>query len=82
MIRNRQLLHEGVGVHAQAEPFGEGEDFAPRGAPVEQAKGGQAERPLADRLAAERDILGHREDRHQHEVLVHHADLGPDRVPG
>src|SRR5215471_4823693 len=79
---DRQLFHEGVGIHAQAEPFGEREDLTARLAPVEQAKRGQAERPLAYRLSAERDVLGHGEDRHQHEVLVHHADLGPDRVPG
>ena len=31
-------------------------------------------------LDAERDILRDREDRHKHEVLVHHADAGRDRV--
>ena len=34
----------------------------------------------AGRLDAEHDVLGDREHRHQHEVLVHHADAGPDRV--
>ena len=36
----------------------------------------------ADRLDAEHDVLGHREHRHQHEVLVHHADAGADGVAG
>src|SRR5215471_18970250 len=79
---DRQFFHYGVGIHAQAEPLGQREYLTAGPAPVEQAEGGQAERSLAHRLAAEGDVLGHGEDRHQHEVLVHHADLGPDRVPG
>ena len=34
------------------------------------------------RLDAEHDVLGDREDRDQHEVLVDHADAGADRVAG
>jgi len=92
---DRQVFHQGVGVDLQAEPLGELEHLAAGLAPVEQADRGQAERwdpepaqvklgrgQPAHRLGAERDVLGHGEDRHQHEVLVHHADLGPDRVPG
>ncbi len=35
---DRQVLHEGVGVHAQAEPLGELEHVTARPAPVEQAE--------------------------------------------
>jgi hypothetical protein len=35
---------------------------------------------LARRLDAQHHVLGHREDRHQHEVLVHHADARVDRI--
>ena len=38
----------------------------------------QAER--AGPLHAQGDVLGHGEHRDQHEVLVHHADAGLDRV--
>jgi hypothetical protein len=31
---------------------------------------------------AEHDVLGDREDRDEHEVLVHHADAGGHRVAG
>ena len=34
----------------------------------------------ASRLAPEHDVLGDRERRHEHEVLVHHADAGVDRL--
>src|SRR5438876_938244 len=36
----------------------------------------------ASDLRAERDVLRHRQGRHEHEVLVHHADAGHDRVRG
>ena len=36
----------------------------------------------AGRLVAEHDVLGDGEDGDQHEVLVHHADAGRDRVAG
>ena len=39
-------------------------------------------RPAGARSSPERDVLGHGEDRDQHEVLVHHADAGGDRVLG
>ena len=35
---------------------------------------------VAHRLVAEHDVLGDRHHRDQHEVLVHHADAGFDRV--
>ena len=44
-----------------------------RGAVVEQE-------PRLRRLGGEDDVLGHRHDRDQHEVLVHHADAAADRV--
>ena len=76
---------QGVGVDPQAEPLGQLEHLAARApvAPVEQAEAGSRRAgPPAHRLAAERDVLGDGEDRHQHEVLVHHADPGADRVLG
>ena len=36
----------------------------------------------AHRLDAEHDVFGDREHRHQHEVLMHHADAGADGVAG
>ena len=35
---------------------------------------------VGHRLVAEEDVLGHRQDRDEHEVLVHHADAAIDRV--
>ena len=35
-----------------------------------------------DRLDAEHDVFRHGEHRHQHEVLMHHADAGADGVAG
>jgi hypothetical protein len=46
----------------------------PGAGPVEEAGGGA--------LRAEHDVLGHREHRYQHEVLVHHADARGDGVAG
>ena len=68
------------------------ESSARRGAPapVEQPRAGRARDrsrpgtagvPARAPLVAERDVLGDGEDRHEHEVLVHHADAGRDRVP-
>ena len=50
---------------------------APRGG---RAAGRASRRAAAGPLRAERDVLRHGEDRHQHEVLVHHADAGGDGV--
>ena len=36
----------------------------------------------AGRLDAKHDVFGDCEDRHQHEVLMNHADAGSDRIPG
>ena len=33
-----------------------------------------------DRFVAQHDVLGHGEDRDQHEVLVHHADAQADGI--
>ena len=41
---------------------------------------GAVERRPARELAAEHDVLGDGERGHEHEVLVHHADAGGDRV--
>ena len=35
---------------------------------------------VGHRLVAEKDVLGHRQDRNQHEVLVDHADPARDGV--
>ncbi len=71
---DRQVLDERVRVDVEAVAVGELARRLGAGlAPVEEAAG-------ADLLDAERDVLRDREHRHQHEVLVHHADAGRDRV--
>ena len=70
-----QVLDQRVRVHVKAVAVGEVAYVAPCLAPVEEAG------PVG-LLDAERDVLRDREDRHQHEVLVHHADAGRDRVFG
>ena len=72
---DREILDVRVGVDVQAVALGEFPDVPAGLPPVEQA-----EPPGA--LQPEGDILGHREDRDQHEMLVHHADPGGDRVLG
>ena len=37
---------------------------------------------LTDRFVAENHVLGNRQWRNQHEMLVHHADAEPDRIRG
>ena len=73
---DRQVLHQGVGVHRQAEALRDLHDV-PAGPPPVQPP----ERPPVV-LGAQHHVLGDREDRDQHEVLVDHADAGRDRVPG
>ena len=72
---DRQVLDHRVRVDRQAVPLGDLGDLAAGPPPVEEA--GDA---AADLLGAEHDVLGDGEDRHQHEVLVHHADAGGDGV--
>ena len=63
------------GGDVEAELPGYPEDVGASLAPVEKTE------PL-DRLEAEDDVLGHGEDRDQHEVLVDHADAPPDGIAG
>ncbi len=44
--------------------------------------GSVQEKPVAHRLCAQYHILGHGHHRHQHEVLVHHANAMGDGVTG
>ena len=70
---DRQVLHRASG--STSSPYcsdSSATSLAGR-RPVEQADA----RGLLD---AEHDVLRHREDRDQHEVLVHHADAGRDGV--
>ena len=53
--------------------------LAQRLAPPRSARA-RSSRSAAPWLAAEHDVLGDGERRHEHEVLVHHADAGGDRV--
>ena len=62
-----------VGVDREAVALGQLAHHLGGVRPVEDAA-------AAGVLAAEHDVLGDGEDRHEHEVLVHHADAGLDRV--
>jgi hypothetical protein len=64
--------HACARVHLEPVPTGQVGDVAPGLVQVHDPAGG--------RLVAQHDVLGHRERRDQHEVLVHHADAQPDRV--
>ena len=61
------VLDAGVGIDLQAVALGQLQHVLAGPAAVEQAE-------AAYPLHPERDVLGDREDRDQHEVLVHHAD--------
>ena len=65
---DRQVLDDGVGVHRQVVAPGQFEN------PV--AAGRKSSRPqwTVGLLVAQHQVLIDREHRHQHEVLVHHAD--------
>ena len=70
---HRQIFDEGVGVQVEAETRG---DLAHRlaGALAADDPG------RSGRLEAQGDRLGDREDRDEHEMLVHHADTRRNRV--
>ena len=72
---HRDVLDDRFGVDGEPVPFGHLMHEVSRLVPVENAQ-------TAGRLAAEHDVLGDGEDRHQHEVLVHHPDPGGDGVAG
>ncbi len=69
---DRQVLDLGVGVDVEAVSLAELADHLAGLSEVEEACPG--------RLVAEDDVLGHRHDRHELEVLVDHADAPADRV--
>ena len=71
---DRQVLDHGVGVDLEVVALGDLDDPAACRRSVQLA-----ERP-AHGLDAEHHVLGHREDRHEHEVLVDHPDAGRDGV--
>ena len=73
LLTDGDVLDLRVRVDCEAERDGEILDPSSRGAVVEE------DRPLA-RLHAEDDVLGHRHDGDEHEVLMHHADPVRDRI--
>jgi hypothetical protein len=73
-LAHRQLGHEAVGGDGEPRARAERLDLAHRPRAVER-------RPPRE-LAAQHHVLGHREARDEHEVLVHHADAGVDRRRG
>ena len=70
---DRQRPDLGVGVDLEAEPSAELEDPSRGLLAIE-------EDAPPHRLLAEDDVLGDGQDRHEHEVLVDHADAAGDRV--
>jgi len=71
---DRQVLDHRIRVDGEAEPRGDLANLGARGVEVQ---------PAALRLlVAEHDVLGDREHRDQHEVLVHHADARRHGISG
>jgi hypothetical protein len=70
---DRQRLDLDVRVDLEPEALAQLDDPPPRLLPVEEDRVGH-------RLLAEEDVVGDRQDRHEHEVLVDHADAALDRV--
>jgi hypothetical protein len=70
-VGHAQALDERVGAHVQADGAGQLGDPGLR----------RAADPV-QRLGAQQDVLGHGQVVGEHEVLVHHADPGLDRVGG
>jgi hypothetical protein len=68
-----QVPGQRIGVDPQSVSFGQLPHLLAHPAPVQQPQ-----RPGL--LVAQSDVLGDREYRDQHEVLMHHADAGRDRV--
>src|SRR6202012_3161108 len=71
---DRQVLGQRVRVDPQPVLLGQLADLGPHPAPVEPAQ-------RLGLLVAQGHVLRHGEHRHQHEVLVHHADARVERVP-
>ena len=72
---HREIFNHGIGVDLEVVAAGDLAYGRARLAFVEPAH------PLR-RLIAKDDVLGNREDRNEHEMLVHHADAGRDGIPG
>ena len=72
---DRQRADLGVRIDLEAEPPAELDDPPARLLAVEEDR-------VRHRLVAEEDVLGDRQHRHEHEVLVDHADPSGDRVGG
>jgi hypothetical protein len=72
LLADPDVLHVGARVDAEPEALRELADPLLGGVAVQH-------RPLR-RLGREDDVLRDRHDRDEHEVLVHHADLQPDRL--
>ncbi len=70
LLADREVLHDRIGAHGDAEAVGRLFDRSPRGGQVEAHAGG----------AAEDDVLGDAHRLHQAEVLGDHADAGRDGV--
>ena len=71
LLTDRQVGHQCLRIQRQADALGIG-----HGLPLKVAhRHALQERGLADRV-----VLGHRQGRHQHEMLVHHADTVGERL--
>ena len=70
---DRQGADQRVRVDVEPEPLAEFDDTAMRLAAIE-------EDGIGHRLLAEQDVVGDRQHRHEHEVLVDHADAPADGV--
>ncbi|MDQ1215290.1 hypothetical protein QE411_000145 [Microbacterium arborescens] len=70
-----RIADDGVGVDLEAETIGHGAHVRASGGEVEDTE-------ALGVLVTEHDVLGDGEDRHEHEVLVHHADTGAHGVTG
>ena len=73
-VTDPEFLDQHVRAQAQAVGIGDLPDPAPGGPAVDD--------PAPDGLGPEHDVLGHGQVVGEHEMLVHHTDAGPDRVPG
>ena len=73
---DRQILDQCVRIHLEAMALGDLDDPGPCRLAVKCPEGALRV------LDAEHDVLGDGEDRHEHEVLVDHADAGRDRITG
>ena len=70
---DRQRADLDIGVDVEPEPLAELDDPAIGLVPIEEDR-------VRHRLLAEEDVVGDRQHRDQHEVLVDHADPARDRV--